>query len=99
MILLSEKSKQTFARISDSLLGLLFLLMVGGFFLDRSGLEHDLARQIIIGAVVVALIATPIRLLVMALLLFKERQRRIAQMSLSLIVILALGSLLKWYFL
>ncbi len=99
MFTLSKKSKKTFIIVSDSLLTLLFLLMITGFFLERSGLEHDFSRKLIYGAVIVALIATPIRLIVISSLLIKENQKRIAQMALSLIVILALGGLVKWYFL
>jgi len=99
MITLTEKSKRIFVRFSDTALALLFALLVVGFFLDRSGLEHSFAQKVITGAVVLALLATPIRLFVIALLFFKERQRQVAWMSLSLIVILGLGSLLKWYLL
>jgi cytochrome bd-type quinol oxidase subunit 1 len=99
MITLSEKSKRAFVLISDTALGLLFVLMVAGFFLDRSGLEKQFARQIIVAAVILALVATPIRLLTLALLFTRESHQRIARMSLSLIVILLLGVLLKWYFL
>ncbi len=99
MITLSEKSKTIFVRVSDTALALLFVLMVVGFFLDRSGLEPHFARQVIIAAVALAIVATPIRLLTLALLFSKERHRRIALMTISLIVILALGVLIKWYIL
>ena len=99
MITLSKNSKQIFVRFSDTALALLFALLIVGFFLDRSGLEHSFARKVITGAVVLALVATPVRLLVIAILFFKERRKQIGLMTLSLIAILALGSLLKWYLL
>jgi len=99
MITLSEKSKRIFVRVSDTALTLLFTLLVIGFFFERSGLEHALAQKFITGAIVLVLLATPVRLLVIALLFFKERQRQVAWMTLSLIGILLLGSLLKWFLL
>ncbi len=99
MITLSEKSKSIFTRVSDTALALLFVLMVIGFFLDRSGLDPRFAKEVIIAAIALALVATPIRLLTLALLFSKEQHRHIALMTFSLIVILALGVLVKWYLL
>jgi len=99
MITLSEKSKRIFVRFSDTALATLFTLLIVGFFLDRSGLEHSFARKVITAGVLLTLVATPIRLLVIAILFFKERQKQIGLMTLSLIVILGLGSLVKWYLL
>ncbi|MFQ5607798.1 MAG: hypothetical protein ACE5GA_07605 [Candidatus Zixiibacteriota bacterium] len=97
MIILSERRKRLFALFTDLILTLTLLALAVGFVLYRIPDGQILAERITRGAVILALLSTPLRLLALGHLLRLDGRLPDALVALALVGILTAGGLIKWF--
>ncbi|HSG98751.1 MAG TPA: hypothetical protein VLB27_01790 [candidate division Zixibacteria bacterium] len=71
-------------------------LMALAFGLQQLPAYHELGDTLVIAGVIAALVSTPLRLLALSQMYYTQGERRVALLSLALVVILAAGAALKW---